>query len=243
MKFLSKLFGRKITSTGLLNGATDMHCHILPGVDDGIQDKKMALAALKYFKEKGFKRIILTPHIMEDLSENTFDGLTEKFEKFKEIIPEGIEVELAAEYMLDSQFVKHLEMGKLLTLGKTNKVLIETSYLNPSLDYKNQIYKLQTAGYKPVLAHPERYVYMRTSHYESVKEQNCLLQLNLLSLSGHYGQTAKNKAIKLLEKGFYDLVGTDTHRFRQIKKGLDNLYLSRKHIKLLKPLFEANSRL
>lgn len=237
MTFLTALFKKKLLDSKLLEGATDVHCHILPGVDDGIQTLEHSLEVLKYYEEMGYKRIVCTPHVMAEWNKNNTAFLTEQFNAFKSKTPKSIELRLAAEYMLDARFLDHLKEETLLSYDGKH-VLVETSYLAPSPIMGTQLYELRLAGYEPILAHPERYVYMRQAQYDKLKKEGVKFQLNLLSLMGAYGSGAKEKAEKLLRMGYYDFVGTDTHRPKWLKRGVENFVVPKSTLDRLKPLFE-----
>ena len=234
MAFWTKLFETKLKDTDLLEGATELHCHILAGVDDGIQTDADAQRAMEIYQAWGFKRIVCTPHIMTDWGKNNHASLRERFASFKELAPAGLELKLAAEYMLDDQFLARLE-EPMLSINETH-VLVETSYMAPSPIMDNQLYELKVKGFTPILAHPERYVYMREQDYKYWKSEGLLFQLNLLSLIGAYGSTAKKKAEWLLKSGYYDFVGTDTHRPKWLERGLANFAIKNSLFKLLPPL-------
>ncbi len=198
----------------LFNGFVDYHCHILPGVDDGIRTFEDSLKVLSLYNTEGVRMVYLTPHIMEDVP-NTIDALNKRFGELKEYIREkGVSVpdlSLGAENMLDRLFEERLENGQLLTLGAKH-LLVETSYYNPPYNMKELLFKISAMGYLPILAHPERYCYMSSSSYRDLKELGIFFQMNLSSLLGFYGDTVKKKSEKLLSEGAYDFVGTDLHR-------------------------------
>lgn len=215
-----------IGSTGSLSGWTDYHCHILPGVDDGFQDIDKSLEALHRYEELGITEVWLTPHTMEDIPNTTAD-LRQKFEDFKKAYnhdddPSKIKLNLASEYMLDNTFEKHLEARDFLTLGSSGiQVLVETSYLTPPADFMDKLSRLKQAGFFPILAHPERYIYMKDNDYKKLKDMDVWFQLNLASLGGGYGNDVKRKAEKLLKLGYYNLSGSDLHRLATLGAILD----------------------
>lgn len=211
MSFLSKIFGSKATVD--INGMTDLHCHILPGVDDGVKTLDEATAILAEMEKAGIKKVWFTPHIMEDIP-NTPAKLRQRFEELKQAYSGSIELNLASENMIDSLLDERLAAGDVLPLGENeNVLLVETSYFNPPMNFDRSIESIKSAGYFPLIAHPERYTYVGDmDEYKRWKDMGCLFQLNLLSLGGHYGPAAKNIATKLLKKGMYDYAGTDLHR-------------------------------
>lgn len=201
-----------IADSGILEGSTDWHCHLLPGVDDGVQSMEEALQILASYEQFGVKEVWLTPHIMEDIPNSTA-MLRTRYEELKSAYKGPIILRLASENMLDSLFEERLAQGDLLPLGKEGKhLLVETSYFNPPYGLNNILLRIKSKGYFPILAHPERYVYMDKKDYEDLKRLNIAFQLNLPSLVGAYGADAKRKAKWLLENRYYQYSGTDTHR-------------------------------
>ena len=205
-------FSNKCTlaESGLFQGMTDWHCHILPGVDDGVQTMDEALSVLAYYEHLGFSEVWLTPHIMEDMPNKTAD-LRHRFSELQAAYRGGIKLHLAAENMIDSLFDQRLEAGDLLTLGDGNRLLVETSYFNSPMAFLQRVEHIKARGYTPVLAHPERYVYMDNSFYQKLRDMGVAFQLNIVSLTGMYGKMAKKKAEHLLAAQAYTLAGTDLH--------------------------------
>ena len=189
---------------------TDWHSHLLPGVDDGVQTLDESLEALSYYELLGITEVWLTPHIMEDIP-NTTTELRDVFCQLTEAYKGNIKLHLAAENMIDNLFDQRLEADDLLPLGDNKNLLVETSYFNPPMNFYKRLERIKDCGYTPVLAHPERYVYMGRSDYQRLKSMGILFQLNLPSLSGMYGRQAKKNAEWLLASGFYNLLGTDIH--------------------------------
>ena len=183
-----------------------MHCHVLPNIDDGAKNDEMSLAMLKQYTELGFIGLIATPHIMEGFYDNTAAGILAKKNGYHDFC-----VSVAAEYMMDRGLDDLIGKSELLPLiGK--KVLVEMSFLQSSLGVSNQLFLMQQQSFIPVLAHPERYQYLTDlSKVLAFKKKGCLLQLNLLSLGGHYGKQVTHQAFSLLENGHYEFLGTDAH--------------------------------
>lgn len=208
------LFSRKkpLAETTVFEGMKDAHCHILPGVDDGVQKLEESLAILATFEKLGIREVTLTPHIMEDCPNET-SFLRDEFEKFKAAYNGPVKLRLAAEHMLDNLFIKRLEADDLL-LWDEGLLLVETSYYNPPYAFQDIISKILAKGIRPILAHPERYEYMTMEDYDRLYLQGVRLQLNVLSLTGAYGMGAKMKAEALLKKGYYSYRGTDIHSHR-----------------------------
>lgn len=226
-------FKRKqsLLGSGVLQGATDRHCHVLFGVDDGIRTLEDSLAVLAYDEEVGIKEVWCTPHVMEDVA-NTTEKLRERFALLQEAYKGPIKLNLAAEYMLDTLFEERFHAGDLLTM-EDNTVLVETSTWNPPPDMTGTLRRIQKAGYRPLLAHPERYRYLNEAGYERLYKMGIHFQLNLGSLVGYYGETAMGKARNLLEKGWYSDVGSDCHRLSTIKEQYTREVLTKDILSLL----------
>jgi len=172
---------------------------------------------LQRYEEMGIAEVWCTPHIMEDIP-NTTEGLKARFAELCAVYQGSIKLHLAAEYMLDGLFEERLEQGDLLTLGgEGNQLLVETSYFTPPMDMEQILFRIKQKGYFPVLAHPERYVYMGKERYKELKEKDIRFQLNLSSLAGAYGPEAKAKALWLLKKQYYNLAGSDLHSLRNME--------------------------
>ena len=207
----------KIADSGLLEGFCDWHCHLLPGVDDGVSEMRESLDILERWDALRIKEVWLTPHIMEDIANET-QALKDGFALLKERYKGGIQLHLASENMMDNLFHKRLAAKDVLPIGKRGlHLLVETSYFNPPIDMTGVVDKVKSAGYNPILAHPERYQYMDIGDYKKWKDRGMLLQLNIPSLVGAYGPVAMKKAEMLLEKGLYDLAGTDTHSMKAME--------------------------
>ncbi|HVZ56013.1 MAG TPA: CpsB/CapC family capsule biosynthesis tyrosine phosphatase [Chitinophagaceae bacterium] len=200
----------------------DMHSHLLPGIDDGAQDLSQSLELIRGMVELGYRKLITTPHILRPLYPNTREVIIEKLEAMQEILKEeGIPVEFqaAAEYYLDDSLLELLRAEvPLLTFGN-NYVLVEFSMASVPLNLKDMLFALQLQGYQPVIAHPERYVYLEHSRqlYDELKDAGYLFQMNLLSLGGGYGRAVQDLAHHLAKKEYYDLIGTDMHHVRHLR--------------------------
>lgn len=202
---------RTIAQSNLLADGTDHHSHILPGVDDGIATIDEALQVLQALAATGIKEVWLTPHIMEDYP-NTPAALQERFATLQGSYTGPITLHLAAEYMIDNQFHELLENGNLLPIGNTgNHLLVETSYFTPPMQLNETLQRIKSKGYHPLLAHPERYMYMDNSQYRTLHESGVKMQLNILSLAGAYGRAVQKKAAWLLKNNMYTAAGSDLH--------------------------------
>ncbi|HEY2726636.1 MAG TPA: CpsB/CapC family capsule biosynthesis tyrosine phosphatase [Parafilimonas sp.] len=209
------LFGSKITPDLSFLGA-DMHSHLLPGLDDGLQELDDTLAFIQQLQQMGYQKLICTPHILSDVYPNSPDTILPKLELVRNALKEkdiNIRIEAAAEYMVDLDFENYINSGKqLLTFGK-NLILIEMSYAAASNNIENVIFNLKLKGLQPVLAHPERYNYYfgNMELFQRFIDLGCYLQVNILSLLSYYGDAAKNTAQNLLKKNMVTLIGTDMH--------------------------------
>ena len=206
---------KSLTESGTLAGYTDRHSHLLPGVDDGFKTADDSLAALEAMEEAGIADVWFTPHIMEDIP-NTTSELKERFADFKASYKGKINLHLAAENMLDNLFAERFAADDLLTM-EDNILLVETSYFNPPIGLEATLDAIMRKGYRPLLAHPERYKYMDTSDYERLHSRGILFQLNLGALAGGYSPETQKKAKELLKRGWYHFSGTDIHSIRQIQ--------------------------
>jgi tyrosine-protein phosphatase YwqE len=198
---------------------TDIHSHLLAGIDDGAKTLEDSLALILKLKEAGYKRFVTTPHIMSDFYKNTPEIIREKLAELRQYLQENqvdIEIEAAAEYYADEWFMhKILKGDELLTFGN-NYILIETGFQDKPRYLKQAIFDLQTSGYKPIFAHPERYQYLYNDFktLEELYELGVLLQINLNSLSGYYGKAAQAFAEQMISKGMVHWVGSDCHHHR-----------------------------
>ena len=201
---------------------TDIHSHLLPGIDDGSPNLSTSLELIKGMKELGYSKLITTPHIMWDMYQNTRDGILAMLDEMREVLVEekiDIELDAAAEYYLDDYVMGLLKKKeKLLTFGD-NMVLAEFSMASPPIDLKEILFEMRMQDYQPVIAHPERYIYLEYNKefYDELKDAGYLFQLNLLSFAGAYGRSVKDLANYIAGKGYYDLIGTDLHNQRHLR--------------------------
>ena len=291
-----------IAASGILQGATDHHSHILPGVDDGVETIAEALHILATYESLGIKELWLTPHIMEDIP-NSPAKLQARFEELKAAYTGNITLHLAAEYMIDNHLrkvlegtnspsreypqeegdeikklrpategrwheqsdvtegsettnekLRHSSIGevvedrrgekktkecpKLLPIGTTGKhILVETSYYNAPLKMRDTLQQIKSLGYFPLLAHPERYMYLDNAEYTRLHSEGVKFQLNLASLAGGYGKAVKKKAEWLLTNGLYSVAGSDLHCEDAIEY-ITNCKLSDKEVEQVKALLQ-----
>ena len=221
-----------LNEIGFLSGAVDYHCHILPGVDDGVRSLEKSLAALSFYEEAGVSEVWLTPHIMEDCPNETRE-LREAFEQLCAAYHGPLVMHLAAENMLDALFEQRFCEGDLLTMGEGSHLLIETSYFNPPMGLYDLLDDIRSHGFFPVLAHPERYIYMTPADYDRLKGMGVQFQLSTMSLTGMYGLEPAVKARHLLHEGMYNFYGSDLHHLSLFRNSLSAKVLSCKEVDAL----------
>ncbi len=202
--------------------STDIHSHLIPGIDDGCTDIEASLSCIKGLVEMGYTKIITTPHVMDEVYPNSSATIKEGLKVLQDAVKEQnipVTIEAAAEYKVDDNFIRLFKNNDLLTFGD-NYLLIEFSFIAPPMNISNIIFDLCASGYRPILAHPERYTYWSTQfeQFERLKTQGCLFQVNLMSLVNKYGNPAKITAQKFIEAGMVNFLGTDLHRFEDIAK-------------------------
>ncbi len=198
---------------------TDMHSHLLPGIDDGASNAKQSIEMMDGLKDLGFKKFITTPHIMSDMYPNTQDTINAAFEDLKLAAGSDIPLRPAAEYFLDEHFDSLVERNEPLLCLSNNLVLVEFSFVTAALNFKERIFDMEIRGYTPVLAHPERYLYFGNNKgvYDELKAAGCLFACNILSFTGYYGKGPVDLANYLLKKDYIDFLGTDAHHMRHIE--------------------------
>ncbi|WP_292657278.1 CpsB/CapC family capsule biosynthesis tyrosine phosphatase [Nitratifractor sp.] len=213
--------------------STDIHSHLIPGIDDGSPDLETSLKLIEGLGALGYRRLITTPHVMADSYRNSSETIRQGAEKLREALDQkgiSIEIKAAAEYYLDEEFLRRLEREDILTIGD-RMVLFETSYYNEPLSFEKQVYEISARGYQPLLAHPERYRYVEDpeTFYGRLREMGVSFQVNINSLGGYYGREAAQKALWLGEKGWIDYLGSDLHTVKQLEfleksLGLEKFY-------------------
>ncbi len=236
---IKRLFGEKkeehVPLEDLRLMEVDIHSHLIPGIDDGSKTMDDTIYLLRQLESLGFRKIITSPHVVTDGYNNSTEIILRGRDKVREAMAANginLEFDAIAEYYLDETLSEKIEKRDILTFGK-NYVLVELSYLNKPNNAGDIFYQLQVAGYKIVLAHPERYPYYHENdfhHYHSLKDRNILLQINLMSLAGKYGKNAQAIAERLINERMVDFIGTDLHNAKQvetIKTCLSNKYLER----------------
>lgn len=221
-----------------MDGFCDYHCHLLPDVDDGVEDTGETLQILQEWEALGVTEVWLTPHIMEDIPNEPVE-LNRRFKDLQGLYGGGIRLHLAAEHMMDGLFLRRLGADDVMPIGMDGtQLLVETSYYIPPMNMETIIDSIRKNGYDPLLAHPERYQYMEKDDYRHWKEKGVLLQLNLPSLVGAYGPEVKHKAEWLLRENMYDYCGSDTHSMEQVELFLEAT-ISKKTVKKLRNIIHS----
>ncbi|MDC6364408.1 MULTISPECIES: tyrosine-protein phosphatase [Flavobacteriaceae] len=235
-------FQKKIFLADYLHGLVDIHNHILPGIDDGAKTVNKSVELLRGFSDLGVTEFICTPHIMHNYYNNTEETILSAHTMLKEHLSkvDSLEVSLdfAAEHMIDDNFEHLLSTKKVLPI-KGEYLLIEMSYLQPSINFDVSIEKITKERLFPVLAHPERYLYLKPKKDEYIryKQKGVHFQLNLLSLGGHYGVDVQKIAHSLLDSGMYEYVGSDVHKMHHIE-ALKSVKLNERLLNKVLPVLE-----
>lgn len=216
---------------------TDIHCHLIPGVDDGSPDVATSMKLIKRMKSWGIERILSSPHVTEETFENSPETLEPPYRKLRKAMdadPELADFPLGyhSEYRIDDLLMKRIEENRLSPLPN-NYILIENSFYQEPWNIDQLVFDLQVKGYRPILAHPERYsyYYTRLKRLRQLRDAGLMIQINLLSLAGSYGRAEQKFAEKLIDEGLVDFVGTDLHREAHARTIENYLYskLARKH--------------
>ena len=237
MLFFSK---KTILKDLIPDNHVDFHSHLLFGIDDGARTFEETVSLLRSLHNFGIKHFITTPHVMQHVWENTSEIILNRLNEVNKVLQTldlDITLKAAAEYFMDENFVQLFKNQSLLTL-KNNYVLVEMSYINAPIQLYEIIFDLQLSGYKPVLAHPERYNFYHSNfnEYYKLKKAGCLFQLNLLSVVGYYGESVTKTAQRLLSEGLIDFASSDTHHHKHI-----DAFEGKVQLKDVKPLQEAIS--
>jgi protein-tyrosine phosphatase len=227
MNFLRNIFSTKpkepgyppVTDYSAIK--TDIHSHLIPGIDDGVKSEEECAEMLRGFVSLGFKKVITTPHIMGDYYRNTPEIILAGLEKIKAVAEKEnipIAIEAAAEYYIDGLFAEKLSSGKILTLDGKH-LLFEISYINPPDHLAQSIFDMILGSYTPLMAHPERYPFWfsKFEEYYKLKEQGVLFQVNIGSIAGYYGLQSKKIAERMIDENLVDFIGSDLHGTRHLQ--------------------------
>ena len=213
----------------LFRDIVDFHNHILPGIDDGSKSIAQSLMMLDLYQDLEIKAVIASPHIYKELYPNTPESISKSFETLNpKAIQKNVQIKgYAAEYLVDDFFLEHLQNNTSLLCCFDEHVLIEIPFFGTLKLLEQAVFTMQNMGYTAVLAHPERYANLKNESLNNLRIRGVKLQLNALSLMGHYGPEVKKKASEWLTRGLYDFVGTDAHNEQQLLK-LKSLRLNKK---------------
>ncbi|MCE2711968.1 MAG: histidinol phosphatase [Cryomorphaceae bacterium] len=232
MSLFERLFKKKLDPFELSDLKVDIHSHLIPGIDDGSRTMDESIAMLAKFESLGYLKVITTPHIMSEVYPNNSERILEGLEDVRENAQKlglKISIEAAAEYYFDETLEFRVKEKNFMTFGE-NYVLVEFAFHNAPMFEERLFFEMQMAGYKPVLAHFERYMYYLGSVDKAAeyKEKGVCIQMNLNSLTGHYGLEVKKQAERLIDSGLIDFVGTDCHRMDHLmllENNLSNPYM------------------
>lgn len=225
MNIFKSLFSRKkeVSIDSFKDIGVDMHSHLIANIDDGVKTIDEAIEIISLMKKLGYRKIITTPHIMLGGYDNTPEIIKNgKRNLVKALADRNIdfEIEAASEYYLDEHFIKLIRKEEeILTFGNNN-VLFELSYMSRPSSMETTFFDLNVAGYRPILAHPERYPYLADKglkEYEKIKNAGIMLQVNMFSLVGFYGKQPQVVAQDLINENMIDFVGTDIHNRMQLE--------------------------
>lgn len=197
---------------------TDIHCHIIPGIDDGARTAQSAADLIERMQRWGIRRIIASPHVTQETFENNRDTIEPALDNLHaELAARGNDIEVlhSAEYRIDGLLTRRLEDNDIMPYPN-GWILIENSFLQEPWNLDQMVFDLQSLGYRPILAHPERFAYYhnRIDRFRHLKDAGASLQINLLSLAGHYGPAEKKMAQRLIKEGLVDFLGSDLHNTR-----------------------------
>lgn len=238
ISILEKIFKKQTTKVELsdIGIHTDMHSHLLPGIDDGAKDVAESMSLIEQMHELGYQKIVTTPHIMTDYYDNSRDTILAAYDRVeKSLSKSGLEVNVvpAAEYFLDDNFLALVRKKEILSIGKDH-VLVELPFINKPPNLLDALFEVKMAGYQPVMAHAERYSFFNEQgafeELEKLQENEINIQVNINSLSGFYGKFCKDCAEKLIKEDMVDFLGTDIHKQRHIdllEEALTNQTLSK----------------
>lgn len=223
MSWLKNLFSseRDLEPADLSSLKVDLHSHLIPGIDDGSKSIEESISLLRRFKDLGFQHVITTPHVMSDFYRNSPETILSGLKDVQEECQKnklGITIDAAAEYYLDEHLEEKISAKEVLCIGK-DYVLFELPFIAEPQNLNEIIFAIQTNGYKPILAHPERYTYWYKNFdkYKDLKNRGVHLQLNILSLIGHYSPETKKIAERLIDEQLISFLGSDCHNMHHLE--------------------------
>lgn len=207
---------------------TDVHSHLIPGIDDGSPDMATSMELLKEFERLGYKKIITTPHVKEEVFPNDVNELEQRCEQLRQQARlNGIQMEIAvgAEHLIDDEFHQRLKNNLFKTFSGKH-LLIELPFIAPPLGLNDYLFKLQLEGYDLILAHPERYLYWINDFdkFVALKDRGILFQVNIMSFGGYFGKEVRYLARQLADNNMVELLGSDAHGPRHFAAIRDSLF-------------------
>jgi protein-tyrosine phosphatase len=219
-------FFSKTESIDFSRIGVDMHSHLIPNIDDGVKSVEESLEIIQFYHSLGYSKIITTPHVYQELYPNESADILRGRDVMRTAIEAtqlDLKFEASAEYFLDAEFEKKLISNQLIPIaGKY--LLIEFSFFAAPPNLEDYLFRIQTKGFIPIIAHPERYMFWgKKKDYEELKDRGCLLQVNILSLTGYYGVEVRKKAMLMIKEDMIDLLGTDTHHLNHVANLKNNL--------------------
>ncbi|MDX1768038.1 MAG: CpsB/CapC family capsule biosynthesis tyrosine phosphatase [Arenibacter troitsensis] len=235
-------FQKKKFLVDSLENFIDIHNHILPGIDDGAKTVEDSINIIKGFADFGVTTFIATPHIIHNYYPNNPKTINDSLLVLKSELSKqnmnDVSIQAAAEHMIDANFESLLEKESVMPINK-GYLLVEMSYLQPSINFKDAIQSISEHSFFPILAHPERYIYLHNnfSNYKKYKKQGILFQMNLLSLSDYYGKDVQKMAVKLINEGLIDFLASDVHHLQQLTM-MQNMKITDKLLTRILPLIE-----
>ena len=196
---------------------TDIHSHLLPGIDDGSKSMDESIEMIKKFKDLGYEKLIITPHVMSEGYNNPTKLILEKYNELKKSI-DFMDLYASAEYNMDEEFVKRIKNKDLIVISD-KYILFETSYYTKPAVFESIVFEIHSLGFTPVFAHPERYRYLQDDFekYKKIKDLGVLFQCNINSFKGYYGKIAKKAVNYLAKNGLIDFLGSDVHSMKHLK--------------------------
>ena len=219
---LDWLFGKENNkSVNFSHIGIDIHSHMIPGIDDGVQTIGEAVEMASEMQSLGYTHLVTTPHVMWDCYRNTPEIIQNGLRDVQAAVRDAglsIQIAAAAEYFIDEHFNEMLSSGQQLLTLPGNRLLVELPYSTPLLNTSENLFNIVSKGYQPVLAHPERYTYFHPdpSVYKRLVDAGCELQINLLSLTGYYGEAIFKTVEWLLKNNLVTFVGTDAHKVQHL---------------------------
>ena len=214
---------------------TDIHCHVVPGIDDGSPDINTSIELIERMQSWGITRIIATPHVTQASFENTPEIMSEALSSLKKELENrgnNINITHSAEYRIDEQFLSQLKENLIVPMP-SNYILVENSFIQEPWNLDQLLFDLKVKGYKPILAHPERYLYYHSKRdrYKAIHNTGTKFQVNLLSVAGYYSKDEKRVALELINNGLVDFIGTDLHNHNHAN-AIESFINSREYRKL-----------